>query len=85
LNNAIRVLYAKTEFGDQREIVHLRLAWGPKGEIYYDLTDEEWRQIKISKDCWQIIKSEDSELLFTRFNQAPLLEPDRDYSSDIFE
>ena len=85
LNNSIRVLHAKTEFGDQRRTIHLRSAWGPNGEICYDLTDEEWRQIKITKDHWQILKSVDSELLFTRFNQVAQLDPDRDYPPDIFD
>jgi hypothetical protein len=85
LNNAIRVLHAKTEFGCQRETVHLRSAWETNGEIYYDLTDEEWRQIKITKNGWHIIRSNDSKLLFTRFNQTSQLEPDRDYCSDIFD
>jgi hypothetical protein len=85
LNNAIRVLYAKTEFGGQRETVHLRSAWGTNDEIYYDLTDEEWRQIKITKDGWHIIRTNDSKLFFTRFNQTSQLEPDKDYSSDIFD
>ena len=85
LNNSIRVLHAKTEFGDQRRTIHLRSAWGPNGEICYDLTDEEWRQIKITKDSWQILKSVDSELLFTRFNQVAQLDPDRDYPPDIFD
>ena len=85
LNNSIRVLHAKTEFGDQKRTIHLRSAWGPNGEICYDLTDEKWRQIKISKDRWQILKSVDSELLFTRFNQVAQLDPDRDYPPDIFD
>jgi hypothetical protein len=85
LNNSVRVLQAKTEFGDQRRIVYLRSAWATDGELCYDLTDERWRQIKINKDHWQIIKSSNSEILFTRFNQASQLEPDRDYSSDIFD
>ena len=85
LNNSIRVLHAKTEFGDQRRTIHLRSAWGQNGEICYDLTDEEWRQIKITKDSWQILKSVDSELLFTRFNQVAQLDPDRDYPPDIFD
>ena len=85
LNNSIRVLHAKTEFGDQKRTIHLRSAWSPNSEICYDLTDEEWRQIKISKDRWQILKSVDSELLFTRFNQVAQLDPDRDYPPDIFD
>ena len=85
LNNSIRVLHAKTEFGDQRRTIHLRSAWGQNGEICYDLTDEEWRQIRITKDRWQILKSVDSELLFTRFNQVAQLDPDRDYPPDIFD
>ena len=85
LNNSIRVLHAKTEFGNQRRTIHLRSARGPNGEICYDLTDEEWRQIEITKDSWQILKSVDSELLFTRFNQVAQLDPDRDYPPDIFD
>jgi hypothetical protein len=85
LNNAIRVLDAKTEFGNQRRNLNLRLAWGASDEIYYDLTDEEWRKIKITRDNWQIVKSNDSEILFTRFNQTSQVEPDTDYSPDIFD
>jgi hypothetical protein len=85
LNNSIRVLHAKTEFGDQRRTIHLRSARGPNGEICYDLTDKEWRQIKITKERWQILKSVDSELLFTRFNQVAQLDPDRDYPPNIFD
>ncbi len=85
LNNAIRVLVAKTEFGNQRRRVYLRSAWETNGEIYYDLTDEKWRQIKITKDGWYIIRSNDSKLLFTRFNQTTQLEPDRHYTSDVFD
>jgi DNA polymerase I len=85
LNNAIRVLAAKTEFGNQRRTVYLRSAWGRCGEINYDLTDEEWRQIEITKDGWRIIKSNDSGTFFTRFNQTSQVEPDRNYSSNIFD
>jgi hypothetical protein len=85
LNNSVRVLHAKTEFGEQRRTVYLRSAWGANGEICYDLTDEEGRQIKITKNDWQIIKPSNSEILFARFNQTSQLEPDRHYSSDIFD
>jgi hypothetical protein len=57
---------------------------GPNGEIFYDLTDEEWRQIKATKNNWQIVRSAESEVLFARFKQASQVEPDRDYRSDIF-
>jgi hypothetical protein len=85
LNNSVRVLHAKTEFGDQRRTVYLRSAWGANGEICYDLTGEDWRQIKITKDNWHIIESANSKVLFTRFNQTAQLEPDRDYPSNIFD
>jgi hypothetical protein len=85
LNNAIRVLAAKTAFGNQRRTLYLRSAWGRNGEINYDLTDEEWRQVEITKDGWRIIKSNNSETLFTRFNQTSQVEPGRNYSSDVFD
>ncbi len=85
LNNAIRVLAAKIEFGNKRRTVNLRSAWGTNGEIIYDLSNEEWRQIKITKAGWRIIKSDYSEILFARFNQTSQVEPSRNYSLDIFD
>ena len=82
---AIWVIKADALFESQTITLSLRIAWGKNigDEIYYDLTDEEWNVIKIDKNGWQIIK--DSPVLFDRFNQKPQVQPDRNYSNDIFD
>jgi hypothetical protein len=50
------------------------------------MTDEKWRCIKITKDGWNIINSDEtSTKLFIRYNQNPQVEPDRNNDSDIFD
>ncbi len=43
-----------------------------------------WRCIKITQQRWHIV-AQDSPVLFTRFNQKAQVEPDRNYSDDIFD
>jgi Bifunctional DNA primase/polymerase, N-terminal len=84
LNNAIRVLIAQTLFNSPTSTLNVRVAWDEKGkEIYYDLTDPQWRCIRITQQDWEIIQ--DSPVLFTRFNQKAQVEPERNYSNDIFD
>ena len=87
LNNAKRVLIAETLFEGSTRELNLRVAWGErKGEeIYYDLVDPEWQCIRITNEGWQIVNSDSSAVLFTRFNQKPQILPDRNYPSQIFD
>jgi len=51
-----------------------RTAWDDGG-LFYDLTDPEWRIVRVTQDGWDI-KRGDAPLLFRRFkNQAPQVEP----------
>jgi hypothetical protein len=53
-----------------------RTAWYDGG-LFYDLTDPEWRIVRVTQDGWDI-KRGDAPLLFRRFkNQAPQVEPVR--------
>ena len=62
----------------------LRVAWSKnKDRIYYDLTDEKWRCVQVSKGDWDIIN--ESPILFVRYNQVPHMDPCREYETDIFE
>jgi hypothetical protein len=88
LNDTIRIIEANTIFEGQTIPLNLRIAWGndTHDSIYYDMTDEKWRCIKITKDGWNIINGgETSTTLFIRYNQNPQVEPDRNYDSDIFD
>lgn len=72
---------------------HLRVARGKKenkaiqGSIYYDMTDAQGRIIEISKNGWRIITGSDADVptLFKKHNQAPQVEPDRNYPPDTFD
>ncbi|NOJ33023.1 MAG: hypothetical protein DA329_12895, partial [Candidatus Nitrosocosmicus sp.] len=107
ITNVIRKLQADAEFEGQTIPLHLRVAWGNKKDgdihndtkyytedrdsIYYDLTDEKWRCVKITKNQrWKILDSFSEErkndnVLFTRYTQTPQSEPKRDYDHDIFD
>jgi hypothetical protein len=62
----------------------LRVAWSKhKDSIYYDLTDEKCRSIKISKDGWQTLN--ESPILFARYNQTTQIDPSSEYEADVFE
>ena len=56
-----------------------------KDVIYYDLTDEKRRCIKITKkDGWQLTNNQ-IEVLFARYNQTPQVEPSKDYDEKILD
>ena len=89
INNAIRTIKGKAIFEGQTIPLHLKVAWANeinKDEIYYDLSDEKRRCIKITKGIgWKIINNQ-IEVLFKRYgHQAPQVEPSHDYDSKIFD
>ena len=92
LSTVITNIAAEAESKNEIIPLHLRIAWGSKANrskedcIYYDTCDSRGRIIEISKDCWKIIEGSDEQIpiLFRRYNQLPLVEPDRNHSSDIF-
>ena len=89
INNAIGPIKSKAIFEGRTIPLHLKVAWANeinKDEIYYDLSDEKRRCIKITKGIgWKIINNQ-IEVLFKRYgHQAPQVEPSRDYDSKIFD
>jgi hypothetical protein len=85
LNDALRILQAKTIFGDQTIPLNLRVAWKDH-KIYYDMTDDKRRCIMITEEEWRIIESHAAApTLFKRHNQKSQVEPTRDYEPDVFD
>ena len=89
INNAIRTLGAKAIFEGQTIPLYLRLAWSnveTKHAIFYDLSDEKRRCVKITKDSgWEFVDNQ-IEILFKRFgHQSPQIEPLHDYESKTFD
>jgi hypothetical protein len=84
VSNAIQILQAKAEYESQTIPLSLRVAWSrDKEAVYYDLTDEKWRTVIITKAGWDVITS--SPILFVRYNQTPQVEPLKDYENSIFD
>jgi hypothetical protein len=82
VKNAIQILQAIAEQDGTTYPLSLRVAWHD-GDIYYDMTDDKWRCVRISKDGWGI--DETPVPLFSRYNQTAQSEPDRNYEEDIFD
>jgi len=82
IKSAIETLEAKAQFKGAGLIkLHNRVAWH-NGELWYDLSDEEWLAIHITSDSWEIVK--DSPTLFRRYkNQIPQLQPLKEGNLDL--
>ena len=78
INSAVSQLEAKAFFEGQTIPLHLRVAWSnpdTTDTIYYDLSDEKNRCIKITKDGWKIVENQ-TDVLFRRYNHLkPQVEP----------
>ena len=78
INSAVSQLEAKAFYEGPTIALHLRVAWGnpdTTDTIYYDLTDEKNRCIKITKDGWKIVENQ-TDVLFRRYdNLIPQVEP----------
>ena len=78
INSAISQLEAKAMVKGKTIPLHLRVAWSNNettDAIYYDLSDEKNRCVKITKDGWKIEENQD-EVLFKRYDHLkPQVEP----------
>ena len=83
LTNAVQVLQAKAEYRGDTIPLYLRVA-GYHGNIFFDLTNEKWQCVKITKECWQILDQTPTPM-FMRYNQTAQVQPNRDYEPDIFD
>jgi hypothetical protein len=88
ISDTIRILAAKAFFENRiSKELHLRVAWGEKqmqDEIYYDLTDQMRRCVRITSQSWQIIPHSQG-VLFRRFGQLPQVEPSANYPQNVFD
>ena len=78
------MLIAKALFDGPTFHLSLRVAFSKdKNTIYYDLTNDNYQIVEISKTGWEIKTNQD--ILFTRYNQTPQVLPDRNYDDGIFD
>lgn len=73
LSSALNVAEARAIFDGECYRLHCRVAHH-ENAIWYDLTDEQWRAVRVTSDGWHII--DHPPILFTRYeHQAPQIEP----------
>ena len=83
-NSATQMLIAKALFDGPTIHLSLRVAFSKdKSTIYYDLTNDNYQIVEVSKTGWEIKTNQD--ILFTRYNQTPQVLPDRNYDDGIFD
>ena len=53
---------------------------------WYDLCNENWEAIKITKDGWNVVKSDEAPMVFRRYSsQKAQVYPSKSYPSDIMD
>ncbi|MGI9009981.1 MAG: hypothetical protein ACR2F1_02190 [Nitrososphaeraceae archaeon] len=86
ISNVLTTLEAWAIFKGKTFPLHLRVTWtNPKikDSILYDLTDDNWKCIKITKNnSWEIIHKIDYPV-FKRFHESPQVLPDKAYDHNI--
>lgn len=87
INNAINNLQGITRYDKEMIPLHVRVAQSEdKNTFYYDLTDEDWRCIKIDRKRPDILIGLELNFpLFKRYSQTSQPIPDLDFKSDIFD
>jgi hypothetical protein len=78
LNQVLATMKAKAKFQGKKHSLHKRVALG-KGAFYYDLCDENWRVVKITKNVCKILKKSLPRFTRTRSMKAqvkPLFDGD---------
>ena len=83
VKNVIQILQATAEIDGSTYPLSLRVAWHDDS-IFYDMSDDKWQSVRISKDGWELA-SKTPRPLFSRYNQTPQAGPDRNYEGDIFD
>ena len=78
----VHTFHAFADFEGETYPLGLRVAWH-NNNIIYDLTNDKWQSISISKDGWTF-EEKTPRPLFMRYNQIPQANPRRDYPADIF-
>jgi hypothetical protein len=56
MSSALNVIEAKACFEGRRIVMNNRVA-RVQNEIWYDLTDEHWRAVRVTSRCWEVVEN----------------------------
>ena len=83
LSSALGIIEAKANFDGEQHPLHNRVAHHG-GSIWYDLSDQKWRAIKLAEEGWEIVDI--PPILFRRYShQAPQVEPVHGGNLDLID
>jgi hypothetical protein len=70
LKEVVDTLEAKALFDGPAKTLDLRVSRDPHDELvyWYDLCNEHWEAIKITKDGWNVVKSNEVPIMFRRYS-----------------
>ncbi len=73
LTQTVNMLESMASYDGERRKLHNRVAWY-EGSFWYDLTDADWRVVRIDGNGWEIVAA--PPILFQRYaHQQPQVEP----------
>lgn len=76
ISAAINTIEGHAIYDGEQHDLHVRVAKTSDGAVWYDLGDDLWRAVKITKGGWEIV--DEPPILFRRFNHVDVqLEPER--------
>ena len=88
LKEVVDTLEAKALFDGPVKTLDLRINKDPYDDIvyWYDLCNENWEAIRITKNGWNIVKSDEVPIVFRRYSsQQAQVYPSKNYPSDIMD
>lgn len=65
LQDAIGTISGHAKYEGEKRAVHVRIA-EHEGDIWIDLCDAKWRAVRVSRDGWQVLPSEEVPVKFVR-------------------
>jgi hypothetical protein len=88
LKEVVDTLGAKALFDGPEKTLDLRISKDPQDDstYWYDLCNENWEAIRITRDGWNIVKSGEVPIMFRRYSsQQAQVYPSKNYPPDIMD
>lgn len=83
IDDWVHIFHAVADFEGPTYQLSSRVTWY-NDDVYYDLTNEKWQCVKVTKYDWELLDSTPIPL-FVRYNQTEQVQPSENYEPDIFD
>lgn len=84
INNVLNIMQARARKSGDIQTLHVRVAPGPEGEVYYDLANKKHEGVKITGSGWTV--ELDLPVMFKRYTvMLPQVYPERGGDVNLFK